>query len=148
MVGEIRDAETAAIAVHTALTGHLVLSTLHTTDAATAIPRLLDMGAEPYLVASTLRLVVAQRLVRTLCAACKGDGCEACRSLGYRGRTVIAETLLVTDAIRAAVGRRAPAGELREIAIGEGMATMGEDGAQKAAAGITTEAEVKRVLYE
>lgn len=148
MVGEIRDAETAAIAVHTALTGHLVLSTLHTTDAATAIPRLLDMGAEPYLIASTLRLVVAQRLVRTPCDACRGKGCDTCRGTGYRGRTVIAEVLPVTDAIRAAIGKRASAGELRDIAISEGMATMAEDGAQKAAVGVTTEAEVTRVLHE
>jgi type II secretory ATPase GspE/PulE/Tfp pilus assembly ATPase PilB-like protein len=148
MVGEIRDAETARIGIHTALTGHLVLSTLHTTDAAGAVPRLLDMGVEPYLIASTLRLIIAQRLVRTVCRECGGKACAACRETGYRGRTVVAEVLPVTAAVRAAILRRASAKEINGIAHEEGMAPIEDDAAAKILAGRTTEEEVRRLLYE
>jgi type II secretory ATPase GspE/PulE/Tfp pilus assembly ATPase PilB-like protein len=157
MVGEIRDAETAAIAVNTALTGHLLLSTLHTSDAATTLPRLLDMGIDAYLVASTINLAIGQRLVRKICADCKqcmqsgsykGAGCEACGGSGYKGRLCINEVLVADDAIREAIVRKAPAGELRSIAIAHGMVTMQEDGFAKAKNGETTLEEVLRVVRE
>jgi type II secretory ATPase GspE/PulE/Tfp pilus assembly ATPase PilB-like protein len=153
MVGEIRDAETAGIAVNTALTGHLLLSTLHTNDAATTLPRLLDMGIDPYRVASTVAIAVGQRLVRTLCTVCKqgkekGPGCAACAGSGYKGRTTINEVLVASDAVREAILRKASAAEIRTIAVKEGMTTMQEDGFRKALAGITTKEEVMRVIHE
>lgn len=175
MVGEIRDEETARMAVNIALTGHLLLSTLHTTDAATAIPRLLDMGAEPYLIASTLRLVIAQRLVRRICESCKetfeppqaalarlpesvreraagawhrGRGCAACGGTGYRGRTSMNEVLVVGDAVRDLIGRRASAAAVRKCAREEGMSVMLEDGVRKAREGETTLEEVLRATHE
>jgi type II secretory ATPase GspE/PulE/Tfp pilus assembly ATPase PilB-like protein len=157
MVGEIRDAETAAIAVNSALTGHLLLSTLHTNDAATTLPRLLDMGIDAYLVASTINLAVGQRLVRKICAQCKkrmrdgsykGVGCEACGGSGYKGRVCINEVLVADDSIREAIVRKASALELRNIAIGSGMHTMQEDGFAKVKKGETTLEEVLRVIRE
>lgn len=178
MVGEIRDGETAGIAVNTALTGHLVLSTLHTNDAATTLPRLLDMKIESYLIASTVNVAIGQRLVRKICEACKiakqltpaeakslssvipaaalkkakvfyhGKGCEKCNQTGYSGRVGVHEVLVPSPAIRDAVLRKSPASEIRRLAVEEGMATLIEDGFEKAAAGITTIEEVLRTLYE
>jgi general secretion pathway protein E len=174
MVGETRDIETARIAVQSALTGHLVLSTLHTNDAAGGITRLLDMGAEDYLLTSTINGIVAQRLVRRLCPHCKeaytplpelreellpfapeGElllyrsvGCEACGGAGYHGRLVIAEVLLMSDPIRQAVLRRATAGEIQRVAESEGMLNMYQDGLRKALMGLTTLEDVIRVTQE
>lgn len=172
MVGEIRDAETANTAVNTALTGHLLLSTLHTNDAATAVPRLYDLGVEPYLAASTLQLVIGQRLVRRVCNACrepddvpqsvlerlgvagigsdwsKGTGCDACNGTGYRGRVSISELLRIDEAVRAAMLLRASAREIGDIARNAGMRTMAADGFAKAARGETSVEEVLRVTHE
>ena len=176
MVGEIRDAETASIAVNTALTGHLLLSTLHTTDAATTLPRLLDMGVEAFLVASTVNMVIGQRLVRRICETCKkeraihddeavllsqvmpkekiltkvfaGTGCEACSGSGYRGRLSVSEMLEVDTAVREAILKRSSARELRRVAIEAGMTPMFEDGLAKMVAGQTTISELFRVMYE
>ena len=136
MVGEIRDAETARIAVHSALTGHLVLSTLHTNSAAAAIPRLLDMGVEPYLSATTLSLIIGQRLIR------KKDG------MSYRGRVGVYETLIVDDNVRKMILNRSPADEIVEKAREYSMRTMYEDGMEKVEQGVTTREELIRVLYE
>lgn len=178
MVGEIRDAETASIAVNTALTGHLLLSTLHTNDAATTLPRLIDMGIDPYLVSSTMNIAIGQRLVRRVCEQCAetrtvttsqakalsalpvrtplnegdeirvGRGCEACASSGYRGRLSVNEVLVASERIRDAILRKASATELRSIALEEGMTTMLEDGFSKVRAGVTTIEEVLRVVHE
>jgi general secretion pathway protein E len=168
MVGEIRDAETAEIAIQASLTGHLVLSTLHTNDSSTAITRLIDMGIEPFMVASSLSAVLAQRLVRLICPHCReeytterdypgitlppvlyrGRGCEKCFGLGTRGRIGIYELLLVDAEICSMVIRQAPAGVIKEYAISKGMKTLREDGLEKAAAGITTIEEVLRVTQE
>lgn len=177
MVGEIRDAETAMIAVNTALTGHLLLSTLHTNDAATTLPRLLDMGIDAYLVASTVNIAVGQRLVRRICKACKdksrltaaekeslksyfakhekedmtfyhGKGCTACGETGYRGRVGVNEVLVVDEEIRDAILRKAAATMIRDIAVKNGMTTMFEDGLTKALAGETTVAELLRTINE
>ncbi|MDC7787286.1 GspE/PulE family protein [Rhodoplanes sp. TEM] len=174
MVGEVRDPETAHIAVHAALTGHLVLTTLHTDTAAAAVPRLLDLGVESFLLKSTLRAVVAQRLVRQLCDRCKrprtlaaadiaadprfaalgfaaGDtvhepvGCERCAGAGYRGRVGVFEILTLSDAIREQIDRSAGAGALDRAAITAGMTTMLDDGIAKCRAGLTSPAEVLRV---
>ena len=174
MVGEVRDPETANIAIHAALTGHLVLTTLHTETAATAVPRLLDLGVENFLMQSTLRAVIAQRLVRVLCDRCKieqklsaaslaadpryamlrlreGDsvyvpgGCERCNGTGYRGRTGVFEILEITDAIRGLIKTTPDSGTIRRAAMDAGMTTMFEDGAAKSLAGITSAAEVFRV---
>jgi len=165
MVGEIRDAETARIAVQAALTGHLVLSTLHTNDAAGAAPRLLDMGVEPYLLASVLVGVVGQRLVRTLCPACgakvpppaelasrhrlsgsvgQARGCSACRQSGYAGRTLIAEVLSVDDGVRRQILERADGPAIERAAAAAGMRRMIEDGLAKAQQGLTSVEEVLR----
>lgn len=168
MVGEIRDAETAEIAIQASLTGHLVLSTLHTNDSPTAITRLIDMGIEPFLVASSLSAVLAQRLVRVICPHCReeytaerdypgitlppilyrGKGCDACFGLGTRGRTGIYELLLVDQEICSMIIRRIPAGEIKEYAVSKGMKTLRDDGLAKVAAGITTIEEVLRVTQE
>jgi len=148
LVGEVRDRETMEIALQAALTGHLVLATLHTNDAASALTRLLDMGAEPYLIASSVVGVLAQRLVRRVCAACGGSSCDACRHTGFRGRTGIHELLLLDDAARALVMSRADAGALRRLATATGMRTLREDGFAKAREGITTETEVLRVARD
>jgi type IV pilus assembly protein PilB len=174
MVGEIRDSETAEIAVRAAMTGHLVLSTLHTNDAAGALTRLVDMGVEPFLVASTVLGVTAQRLVRLACPRCRElyelepgslvrmflgvtptepvtlfrvRGCRYCASVGYQGRTSICEVLPISPAIREMIVQKAPASAIRKQAVTEGMVTLREDGIQKALKGITTIEEVMRVAY-
>lgn len=157
MVGEIRDAETASIAVNTALTGHLLLSTLHTNDAATTLPRLLDLGLDAYLVASTVTAAIGQRLVRKICTACrvcmsegvyKGEGCDICNGSGYKGRLCINEVLTADPEIREAILRKASAEELKAIAVKNGMTTMLEDGIEKARRGETTMEEVLRVVQD
>ncbi len=176
MVGEIRDSETANIAVNASLTGHLMLSTLHTNDAATTFPRLIDMGVPPFLVASTLNVAVAQRLVRKACPACKkersldaaelqnfggaaaamgvkklttaGKGCDQCNGTGYMGRTGIHEVLEVRDNIRGLIVARADSNQIKQAAVKNGMLTMIEDGLVKAREGITTIEEVLRIIYE
>ena len=167
MVGEMRDRESAHIAIEAALTGHMVLSTLHTNDAPTAGPRLVDMGIEPYLVASALECVVAQRLARKLCESCRraaqvpagafgleGDGmldvyepvgCSRCRGSGYRGRVGLFEVMLVTEEIRSLIIRQASAAEVNRVAVAQGMRTLREDGLLKVRRGLTSLAEVGRV---
>ena len=168
MVGEIRDLETAEIAVHAALTGHLVLSTIHTNDAPSTMNRLIDMGIKPFLAASSVIGIVAQRLVRTICPDCKetykpppellarlgeestfkdatfyrGKGCKNCKEIGYRGRCGIYELMVVTERIREQISAKSSADLLRKIAREEGMKTLRDDGLQKALAGITTLDEV------
>lgn len=168
MVGEIRDAETAEIAIQASLTGHLVLSTLHTNDAATAVTRLVDMGIEPFMIASSLSAVVAQRLVRVICPHCReeyrpveqyagvtlpdrlyrGRGCDACFGLGTLGRTAIYEIMPIDQELCSMIIRRAHAGEIKEYAVAHGMKTLRDDGIARAAAGITTIEEVLRVTQE
>ncbi len=173
MVGEIRDLETAEISVHAALTGHLVFSTLHTNDAPGAITRLQDMGVEPYLIASVLSGVLAQRLVRRICQNCRvpdapdpgdllaigvtdghgvelfrGEGCEACRKTGYKGRVGIYELFIITEEIRSLILRKASTGEIRRVAVEQGMVTLREDSWLKARAGFTTIEEILRVTQE
>ncbi|MCS7205515.1 MAG: type II secretion system ATPase GspE [Leptospiraceae bacterium] len=170
MVGEIRDQETARIAIQAALTGHLVLSTLHTNDAPSAITRLVDMGIEPYLITSSVRAVIAQRLVRVICPKCKvsysppveelmdlgldptkqkrlyrGEGCEHCVHTGYYGRTGIYEFMKITPAIQRAILKGHDAETLKEVALKEGMITLFEYGKRKILDGITTPEEVLRV---
>jgi len=170
LVGEIRDHDTAEIATHAALTGHLVLSTLHTNDAATALTRLVDLGIEAYLVASTVEAVLAQRLVRTICEKCrapsalsseertalgfgpddvveawKGTGCEECRHTGYRGRIGIYELLVMDDDLRTAMHQDPSAGMLTRIAVSKGMRLLHQDGIRLMRKGITTGEEVLRV---
>ncbi len=152
MVGEIRDAETARMAIQASLTGHLVFSTLHTNDAVSAVSRLIDLGVEPYLVATSLSVVLAQRLVRTCCSDCAGTGrigelaCAACRSSGYRGRSGIFELLTIDETMREAIGRNAGITELRTLARQSGMRTLGEAGQELVAAGRTTAMEIERVV--
>ena len=175
MIGEIRDLETAQIAVQAALTGHLILSTLHTNDAASAVTRLLDMGVEDYLLTSTINGIIGQRLVRMLCRNCREPhallpgllerlqlqapsgaemnfyrerGCSECDGTGFRGRTMIVEFLAMSDAIRQLVLRRADPREIQRVAVDEGMRTMYQHGLWKAAAGITTVDEVLRVVRD
>jgi len=170
MVGEIRDRETAQIAVESALTGHLVLSTLHTNDAASAIARLIEMGIEPFLVASAIDCVVAQRLARKLCQHCKERqiitaeelrasgirsqldmeayrprGCSRCRQSGYKGRVGLYEVMTVSEEIRKLALARAPGPELAEVAIRQGMRSLRDDGIDKVRNGLTSIAEVTRV---
>lgn len=157
MVGEVRDKETAEIAIQTAMTGHLVLSTLHTNDAAGGSVRLMDMGIEPYLISSTVLAFVAQRLVRVLCPACKESrqegggavwvkrGCRECNGSGFRGRVAISEILPLTREIQNLIVRRASSRDIREAADRAGMRTLAQDGKDKVLAGITTEEEVLRV---
>ena len=144
MVGEIRDRETAEIAVHAALTGHLVFSTLHTNDAAGAVVRLLDIGLKPFLVASALRAVVAQRLVRRVCASCGGAGgaCAGCGGTGFRGRLPLFEWLLVDDALQEMIHGGVEAARMRAHARAQGMRSLRDDGWRKVRAGLTTAAEV------
>jgi general secretion pathway protein E len=176
MIGEIRDLETAQIAVQSALTGHLVLSTVHTNDAPSTVNRLLDMGVEDYLLTSTVIGILAQRLVRTLCPHCKEEyvalpelveemglrkfadggeirlfhekGCHGCAQTGYIGRISIMEMLPMTDPLRSLIMRHATSTDLRAEAIKGGMTTMYEDGMRKAVAGVTTFEEVLRVTRE
>lgn len=145
MIGEIRDMETADIAIQASLTGHLVLATLHTNDAASAVTRLTDMGVEPFLLASSLLGVLAQRLVRKLCPQCRGAGCAACNQTGYLGRTGIFELLVVDDAIRKQIHARDAEDAVRAAARAAGTHLMREDGERLVAAGVTSEAEVLRV---
>ena len=182
MVGEIRDEETADIAINSAMTGHLVLSTLHTNDAPTALPRFLEMKIEPFLIASTVNVIIAQRLVRKICSQCivseqislnqlknkfsseliekylgkekkevriyHGKGCPVCSQTGYSGRVGIFEVLVINEAIRQLIMRRANADEIRQQAVKDGMKTMIEDGMNKVLAGITTIEEVLRATKE
>jgi general secretion pathway protein E len=174
MVGEVRDGETAHTAIHAALTGHLVLTTLHTETAAAAVPRLLDLGVEAFLLQSTLRAVIAQRLVRILCGRCKVErqltaadltensryamldlrvgesvhepgGCDHCNGTGYRGRTGVFEVLETTDEIRELIGSRGSSGTITRVATTAGMTTMFDHGVAKCRAGVTSAAEVLRV---
>ena len=173
MVGEIRDLETAEIAVHASLTGHLVLSTLHTNDAPTAFTRLIDMGVEPFLASSSVAAVMAQRLVRTICPKCKeeyqppkevleklglskekglkfyrGKGCRNCKNTGYFGRTGIFELLIPNEKIKDMVVKKTPSTELRKEAMKAGMMSLREDGVFKIKKGITSVEEVLRVTQE
>ena len=175
MVGEIRDEETARIAIHAAMTGHLVLSTLHTNDAAGAITRLVDMGIEPFLVSSSLIGVIAQRLIRILCDKCKqpytppaevlqrlgaavlaGDdqlpihrpvGCEFCNKIGYRGRIGIFEIMVCDDEIKSLITKRASIAEIKDEAVKKGMWTLAEDGLEKVILGVTSPEEVLDVVF-
>ena len=174
MIGEIRDRETAEIAIHASLTGHLVFSTLHTNDAASAATRLIDMGIEPFLVASSVVAVLAQRLIRRVCPDCKqsyqpddeelirlgvvpgkskptfyrGTGCPACTQTGYRGRTGIHELLVLDDEIRRLIGNKADAAAIRQSAVSRGMVLLKEEAAEKIFAGITTTEEVMRMTQQ
>ena len=148
MVGEIRDQETARVAIHTALTGHLVFSTLHTNSALETIPRLVDMGVDPYLLASTLSLVIAQRLVRKICDSCNAEGCEACRFIGYKGRSIIAEAFEPDQTMRDMIARREPVSVFIEYAQSKGFRSMRDDGMEKVEWGVTSESEVIDALYE
>jgi general secretion pathway protein E len=156
MIGEIRDLETAQIAVQASLTGHLVLATLHTNDSAAAVTRLLDMGIEPFLLSSSLLGAVAQRLVRKLCENCKTNdghkwhavGCDQCGHTGYQGRVGVYELLLTTEEIREQIHNQASEAEIRNAALKNGMKTMREDGDRWMAAGVTTPEEVLRVTKD
>ena len=178
MVGEIRDSDTAELAVNTALTGHLVLSTLHTNDAATTLPRFLDLGIEPYLIAATVNVVIGQRLVRKICKNCKekytltkaeeksisetpglpsidtikqfsrGKGCDECANSGYKGRIGIYEVMPVDEEVREAMLNKSSASDMKKVAVSRGMTTMIEDGFRKAGEGITSLEEVLRVNHE
>ncbi|MEM1026580.1 MAG: ATPase, T2SS/T4P/T4SS family [Planctomycetota bacterium] len=176
MVGEIRDRETAELAIQAALTGHLVLSTLHTNDASSAVTRLIDLGVEPYLVASSLLGVMAQRLVRRVCASCaqpiekreeaelefarlgspwpaganphRGAGCASCRGTGYRHRMGLFELLTIDESFSDLISRRASSSELRRHAIEAGLTTLAQDGLNKVATGLTTAEEVLRVTRQ
>ncbi len=148
MVGEIRDSETAKIATNISLTGHLLLSTLHANSAISAIPRLIDMGIDPYLVASTLSVVIAQRLIRKTCTHCIGLGCDVCGKSGYKGRTIVGETLIIDDEMRKYIMSRISIGEISRYARASGMISMYEDGMGKIEMGITSKEEILRVLHE
>ncbi|OBQ46598.1 type II secretion system ATPase GspE [Halodesulfovibrio spirochaetisodalis] len=172
LIGEIRDKETAEIAIQSALTGHLVFSTLHTNDAPSAVTRLIDMGVEPFLLASVLRIVVAQRLVRVLCPNCRreviatpdsvaecgtmadhmvgkpiyqADGCPECMDTGYRGRQAVYEIMQVTDPVKRQIMANADSGEIRRQAVVEGMRTLRSDGCAKVLQGLTSVTEIMRV---
>ena len=165
MVGEIRDRETADIAVRAALTGHLVLSTLHTNDAPGAIVRLQDMGIESFLITSSVMQVVAQRLVRRICDSCKeetilvpqfadelgikgsvykGKGCSDCNQSGYRGRIGLYEVMTLSEEIKRLIIDRQSVSQIRDLAIAQGMVTLRQDGIAKIKAGVTTVEEVMR----
>lgn len=173
LVGEIRDHETAEVTIQVAMTGHLVFSTLHTNDAASAVARLINMGIEPYLIAASIECILAQRLVRVICPHCKaiengrngrrelaqkllgeggvlyqGQGCERCKQSGYFGRTAIYEFIMVDDEIREHIVKKTPANQLRDLAIRKGMVSLRQDGIEKINQGITTLDEVLRVTQE
>jgi general secretion pathway protein E len=148
MIGEIRDFETAQIAIQASLTGHLVLATLHTNDASSAVTRLTDMGVEPFLLSSSLLGVLAQRLVRKLCSHCHGTGCPQCNSMGYQGRTGVFELLTSNDHIRAMVHNQASEADIRAAALAAGMTLMRDDGERLIAEGITSREEVVRVTRD
>jgi type II secretory ATPase GspE/PulE/Tfp pilus assembly ATPase PilB-like protein len=169
MVGEIRDLETAEIAVHAALTGHLVLSTLHTNDASSALTRLMDMGVEPFLISSSIIGIVAQRLVRVIDPACKetykpdphllkefpslkpntnfyyGKGCNACKGIGFKGRKGIFELLVMNEELKGLVTAKASASAVKKAAEKGGMQNMRDNGLEKALAGVTTLDEILQV---
>jgi general secretion pathway protein E len=156
MIGEIRDFETAQIAIQASLTGHLVLATLHTNDAASAVTRLTDIGIEPFLLSSSLLGVLAQRLVRKRCAFCNADattssltaGCAQCGQTGYSGRTGVFELLVTDDAVRAQIHVRASEAEIRIAALAAGMTLMRDDGERLVAAGVTSREELLRVTRD
>jgi type II secretory ATPase GspE/PulE/Tfp pilus assembly ATPase PilB-like protein len=170
MVGEIRDAEALQMAVQAALTGHLVLSTLHTNDAAAAAARCIDMGLEPFLLTSSVIAIVAQRLVRRVCQQCRttapappalaqtlgidtgqtiarGAGCRACRQTGYRGRLAAFEVLRLTEHIKQAIHSRESASTIRRLAIEEGMTSLRQDAVRKVIQGLTTPEEILRAVH-
>ncbi|HED54124.1 MAG TPA: type II/IV secretion system protein [Phycisphaerales bacterium] len=146
MIGEIRDTETARIAIQSSLTGHLVFSTMHTNDAVSAVSRLVDLGIEEYLVSASLSAVLAQRLVRTLHRPCAGKGCQVCLDSGYRGRVGIFELLSITEDVRALIAGRAEIDRLRNEAVRQGMRTLDQEGAALLEQGITDQLELERVL--
>jgi general secretion pathway protein E len=175
MVGEVRDAETAQISIHAALTGHLVLTTLHTETSAAAVPRFIDLGVEPFLLRSTLRGVIAQRLVRMLCDRCKREhrltaadiskdpryaalgfatneaiflpaGCDRCGGSGYRGRAGVFEIIEMTNEVRTLIDNNSDAAAIEQAALRAGMTTMLHDGIEKCRNGLTSPAEVLRVV--
>jgi general secretion pathway protein E len=148
MIGEIRDFETARIAIQASLTGHLVLATLHTNDAASAVTRLTDMGVEPFLLSSSLLGVLAQRLLRKTCTHCQGQGCEVCGQSGYQGRTGIFELLTTNDDMRALIHNQASEAQLREAALRNGMTLMRDDGERLVRLGISTREELVRVTRD
>lgn len=148
MVGEIRDEETASLAIQAALTGHLVFSTLHTNDAVGAPPRLIDLGCEPYLVSAALTAAMAQRLVRVLHSDCKGEGCESCLGTGFRGRAALFELFALDEAAREMVSQGSSAIALRRHSIARGMRTLRENGMALVSSGITTRAEIERVTVD
>lgn len=173
MVGEIRDYETAEIAIHASLTGHLIFSTLHTNDAPGALPRLIDMGVEPFLLSSSILAILAQRLVRTICSACKksyspppeilaelglekekelvfykGTGCPKCLNSGYKGRIAIFELMIMDEKIRTLVNTKASSDQIKKAALDSGMITLRMDGLEKVKTGVTTLEEVLRVTQE
>jgi type II secretory ATPase GspE/PulE/Tfp pilus assembly ATPase PilB-like protein len=174
MVGEVRDEETARLAIQAAMTGHLVLSTLHTNDAAGAVTRLVDMGIEPFLVASSVIGVIAQRLVRIVCPRCRepytpvpevvsryglsapgapaptlyrAKGCDACNNIGYKGRVGLFEIMMMDDEVRALTVKQAPADALKRSAVAGGMRTLQQDGIEKVLAGTTSLEEMLRVVF-
>ena len=148
MIGEIRDFETAQIAIQASLTGHLVLATLHTNDATSAVTRLTDMGVEPFLLSSSLLGVLAQRLVRKLCRSCHGAGCASCAQTGYAGRSGVFELLVTDEAIRAQIHSRASEADIRTAALGSGMCLMRDDGERLVTAGLTSREELLRVTRD
>ena len=148
MIGEIRDFETAQIAIQASLTGHLVLATLHTNDASSAVTRLTDMGVEPFLLSSSLLGVLAQRLVRKLCVHCHGTGCAECGQTGYAGRSGVFELLVTDDAIRAQIHNRASEADIRAAALAAGMMLMREDGERLVQTGLTSREELLRVTRD
>jgi general secretion pathway protein E len=148
MIGEIRDFETAQIAIQASLTGHLVLATLHTNDASSAVTRLVDMGVEPFLLSSSLLGVLAQRLVRKLCVHCHGSGCQDCHQTGYQGRMAIFELLVTSSQTRALIHTAASEAELKSSAMQEGMQLMRDDGLRLVQEGITSNEELLRVTQE
>ena len=148
MIGEIRDLETAEIAIQASLTGHLVLATLHTNDASSAVTRLTDMGIEPFLLSSSLLGVLAQRLVRKLCVHCHGAGCVECGQSGYAGRSGVFELLVTDDAIRAQIHSRASEADIRTAAQAAGMMLMREDGERLVQCGLTSREELLRVTRD
>ena len=148
MIGEIRDHETAQIAVQASLTGHLVLATLHTNDAVSAVTRLTDMGIEPFLLSSSLLGVLAQRLVRKTCTACQGSGCAVCGHTGYQGRTGIFELLSVDEALRGLIHNRASESDMHRQAQRNGLGSLREDGERLVALGLTSREELLRVTRD
>jgi type II secretory ATPase GspE/PulE/Tfp pilus assembly ATPase PilB-like protein len=151
LVGEVRDEPTARMVIQSSMTGHLVLTTLHTNNATGAISRLVDLGIEPYLIASTLIGVLAQRLVRKTCPDCKGgtsatERCQTCASTGHSGRTGLYEWLQITPEIREQIQGNLDAGAIETLAVKQGMQTLWQQGRTMVAGGMTTEAELRRVL--